>query len=120
MSLYIATAQSVETLFRDENDWELFDEVEQELDNIAEKHGLFINRKSIGEYGEPGVILTHQRLKFNFFFPGSFISKDNIIIKKDFKENVDSFIQELESIEKFSFLHEIEWSDAQVRHFVIS
>lgn len=122
MSLYIGGAQCVYGIFKDEDDWEIFDELEKKMTEIAKKHNVEIDRRGVNDGDNAFVVLHPRKNKFyDVIYAGEVFEYDfKVETSEDFEVRSKAFIAELESSKDFEAFHDLKWTDVGVRYFVIS
>jgi len=122
MSLYVGGAVTVHAKLKSRSDWEIFDQQQNVLTNIASKHNVFISRNSVNDGDDIAFVISNREIDYTGISAGDFIEGEfQIAPDEAFTTRAEAFIHDInqnqEVLEQFKRL---EWNSAAVRHYVIS
>lgn len=119
-SLYIGGGQVVHAEFKQEDDWEIFDNKQRELIKLAKSFDVNVDRYSLDEDGYSFVI-SNEPIHHECFYAGAAFNIDMTVeTSKTFQERAQKFISALEAKPEFDTFHGLQWSKPEVLYFVTS
>lgn len=121
MSLYFYGSQCIFAPMKNQReDWEIFDDFTVELEDLATKHNVKIERSQHND-GDSTFTIAHNFIPFDAFYSGEIFEVDfTVPTSEDFEKNALAFIKEMESNDIFHRFHKLNWNKPAVRYIVTS
>lgn len=119
-SLYIGGAQSIFADFKNEDDWEIYDELESEMNELAKKFNVEISRYALDE-GDYSFVIMNKKANHECFYAGAAFDYDmSVEVSDTFEQRAKDFVIALESEKDFDAFHGLNWNGPKVLYFVVS
>lgn len=120
-TLYISGAQCVHAELKQAEHWDKFDNLAENLGQLANVFNVYVDRRSLNDQGDDGFVVMHNPQNFGEFYSGAALDTDMTVETSDtFEARAAAFIEALNKDKAFSDFHNLQWSKPRVLYFVSS